>query len=426
MKFHSQFILLGKKRFLPLFITQSLGAFNDNVFKNALVILITFELAARSGSNPSLLVTAAAGIFILPFFLFSATAGQLADRYDKARVIRLVKLMEVALMLGAAVGFHIQSVSYLLGILFLMGTQSAFFGPLKYSILPDHLARDELISGNGLIQAATFLAILLGTLVGGLFILAGGGVRIISIIVVTLAIAGWLVSHAIPATGSAAPELKVRLNFLAETWSIIAYGASRPEIFRPTLAVSWFWLVGATFLAQMPTFGKVSLGGDESLVTLLLLIFSMGIGTGSLLCNRMLRGEINLTYVPYGALGISLFALELYFASAGSPHSNASETVGAIQFLSSWSGRRVLLDMFLIAVAGGIYIVPLNAVIQACSERAHRARNIATVNIMNALFMVVSAIVSALLLALDFSVPELILILALFNLGAIFFTAKMR
>jgi len=179
----------------------------------------------------------------------------------------------------------------------------------------------------------------------------------------------------------------------------------------------------------MPTFGKVSLGGDESLVTLLLLIFSIGIGTGSLLCNRMLRGEINLTYVPYGALGISLFALELYFASAGSPHSNASETVGAIQFLSSWSGRRVLLDMFLIAVAGGIYIVPLNAVnavIQACSERAHRARNIATVNIMNALFMVVSAIVSALLLALDFSVPELILILALFNLGAIFFTAKMR
>lgn len=424
MKFQSQFLLLGQRRFLPLFVTQLLGAFNDNVFKNALVILITFELAARSGSDPRLMVTAAAGIFILPFFLFSATAGQLADRYDKARVIRVVKLIEIILMLGAAVGLQLQSANFLLFILFLMGAQSAFFGPLKYAILPDHLARDELISGNGLIQAATFLAILIGTLVGGLFILASGGAMIISIIVVSLAITGWLASRAIPATGSAAPGLKVNWNFLAETWSMVAYCARRREIFRPTLAVSWFWLVGATFLAQLPTFGKQSLGGDEGVVTLLLLVFSVGIGTGSLLCNRLLRGEIHLTYVPFGAMGISLFALELYFASAGGMTMQTADVVGVARFLSDWAGCRIVLDMFLIAVSGGIYIVPLNAVIQARSEDAHRARNIAAVNILNALFMVVSAVASAFLLALNVTVPELFLILALVNLGAALFTAR--
>lgn len=423
---HSQITLLGKRRFLPLFITQSLGAFNDNLFKNALVILITFELAARSGSDPRLMVTAAAGIFILPFFLFSATAGQLADRYDKARVIRLVKLIEIVLMLGAALGFYLQNASYLLFILFLMGAQSAFFGPLKYAILPDHLARDELISGNGLIQAATFLSILLGTLVGGLFILTSSRSTVVSIVLVFLATAGWLASRAIPATACAAPELKVRLNFLVETWSMIAYGASHREIFRPTLAVSWFWLVGATFLAQLPTFCKLSLAGDEGLVTLLLLVFTVGIGTGSLLCNRLLRGRIHLKYVPFGALGISLFALELYFASAGGPPVQAEEAVDVSRFLSGWGGWRILLDMFLIALSGGVYIVPLNAVIQARSEQAHRARNIATVNILNALFMVASAVASALLLALDFTVPQLFLILALCNLGAVLFTAEMR
>lgn len=205
---------------------------------------------------------------------------------------------------------------------------------------------------------------------------------------------------------------------------MISYGARRPEIFRPTLAVSWFWLVGATFLAQLPTFGKQSLGGDEGVVTLLLLVFSVGIGTGSLLCNRLLRGEIHLNYVPFGALGISLFALELYFASAAGLTMQTGDDVGVAQFLSDWAGCRIMLDMFLIAVSGGIYVVPLNAVIQARSENAHRARNIAAVNILNALFMVVSAVASALLLMLNFTVPELFLILALVNVGAIFFTAK--
>jgi acyl-[acyl-carrier-protein]-phospholipid O-acyltransferase/long-chain-fatty-acid--[acyl-carrier-protein] ligase len=420
----SQFALLRERRFLPLFVTQALGAFNDNLFKNALVILITFRLAALAGVDSGVMVTVAAGIFILPFFLFSATAGQLADHYDKARMIRLVKLVEILLMLAAALGFYLDSLYFLLAVLFLMGSQSAFFGPLKYSILPEHLDDDELIAGNGLIQAATFLAILLGTLVGGLLILSDSGRIGISLMVVTIAAAGWLASREIPVTRVAAPDLRVSLNFLWETWLIVRHAASRREIFLPTLAVSWFWLVGATFLAQMPNLGKLVLRGDEVLVTLLLLAFSVGIGVGSMLCNRLLRGALRTTFVPLGALGITLFSLDLHFSAAAFVAAEQSVTVTLVQFVAEWRGVRVLLDLFMIALAGGVYIVPLNALIQARSNPAHRARNIAALNVLNALFMVVSALASALLLGMGGTVPELFLILALANIGAVLLTAR--
>jgi acyl-[acyl-carrier-protein]-phospholipid O-acyltransferase/long-chain-fatty-acid--[acyl-carrier-protein] ligase len=420
----SQFALLRERRFLPLFVTQALGAFNDNLFKNALVILITFRLAALAGVDSGVMVTVAAGIFILPFFLFSATAGQLADHYDKARMIRLVKLVEILLMLAAALGFYLDSLYFLLAVLFLMGSQSAFFGPLKYSILPEHLDDDELIAGNGLIQAATFLAILLGTLVGGLLILSDSGRIGISLMVVTIAAAGWLASREIPVTRVAAPDLRVSLNFLWETWLIVRHAASRREIFLPTLAVSWFWLVGATFLAQMPNLGKLVLRGDEVLVTLLLLAFSVGIGVGSMLCNRLLRGALRTTFVPLGALGITLFSLDLHFSAAAFVAAEQSVTVTLAQFVAEWRGVRVLLDLFMIALAGGVYIVPLNALIQARSNPAHRARNIAALNVLNALFMVVSALASALLLGMGGTVPELFLILALANIGAVLLTAR--
>jgi len=413
--FHSQFTLLATRRFLPLFITQALGAFNDNVFKNALVILITYVLAERAGLDPRLMVTAAAGIFILPFFLFSATAGQLADRFDKASMIRRVKLAEILLMLGASVAFYLQSILWLMVMLFLMGTQSAFFGPLKYGILPDHLHKDELISGNGLIQAATFLAILLGTLVGGLLILAGNGLELISICVVGMALAGWFSSWFIPATGAAAPGLGISPNFLLETWRIVRYTARHRTLFIPILGVSWFWLVGATFLAQVPGFGKHVLGGDEQIVTLLLLAFSVGIGIGSLACNRMLKGRVSGAFVPLGALGISLFAVDLYFASRGVSSSAGAELIGIQDFLSDPVNWRILVDILLIAVSGGVYVVPLNTMVQARSRQSHRARNIAAVNILNALFMVVSAVWSAVMLASGFTVPELFLYLAIAN-----------
>ncbi|MCB1858004.1 MAG: MFS transporter [Gammaproteobacteria bacterium] len=422
---HSQFGLLSRRRFFPLFLTQFLGAFNDNLFKNALVILITFKLATAAGLNASLMVTAAAGIFILPFFLFSATAGQLADKYDKAWLIRRVKLAEIGLMVGAAAGFYWQNIYFLVTVLFLMGAQSSFFGPLKYGILPDHLAPDELISGNGLIQAATFLAILLGTLTGGLLILSTFGTTIISLGVIVVAVAGWVASRFIPGTAPAAPDIPIPANFLGETLAIVRYTAVRAEIFFPILGVSWFWLVGATFLAQVPTFGKAVLGGGEDLVTLLLLAFSVGIGIGSLLCNRLLRGEVHGTFVPLGALGISVFSVDLYLASVGWS-GYASQTVTVSLFLQAWQGWRIILDMLLIAVSGGVFIVPLNAMVQARSETFHRARNIAAVNILNALFMVVSALVSMLFLASGYTVPELFLAVAMANIGVIFITLKRR
>jgi len=423
--FHSQFTLLETRRFLPLFLTQTLGAFNDNLFKNALVVLITFVLAEQSGMDASLLVTAAAGIFILPFLLFSALAGQIADKYDKSRIIRIVKLVEILLMCGAALGFYLQSVPALMLLLFLMGAQSAFFGPLKYGILPDHLHRDELIGGNGLIQAATFLAILLGTLAGGLLILAGKGTFIISILIIGVAVVGWFCSRYIPATRPASALLDINPNVVGETWKIIRYTAQRKEIFAPILAISWFWLVGATFLAQVPTFGKVALGGDESLVTLLLLVFSVGIGIGSMLCNRMLKGEVHASYVPYGALALSVFSVDLYFATHQAVAPGGGELIGATLFMEHLPNWRILMDFMLIAVSGGIYIVPLNAMVQARSEPSHRARNISAVNILNALFMVASAIASALLLSQGFSVSQIFLCLAILNLGAAYYTYKL-
>ena len=416
--FHSQYSLLSKRRFLPLFITQALGAFNDNVFKNALVILITYVLAERLHMNGQLMVTAAAGIFILPFFLFSALAGQLADKFDKARLIRRVKLAEIVLMCSAALGFYLGSVYLLLAILFLMGAQSAFFGPLKYGILPDHLEEDELISGNALIQAATFLAILLGTVVGGVLVLGESGLVQISLVIVAIAVVGWGTSQWIPATAPADPGLVVRLNLMAETWQVIGHTLRRREIVVAVIGISWFWLVGATFLAQVPTFGKQILGGDETIVTFLLVLFSVGIGIGSLLCNLLLRGEVHATYVPVGALGITLFSVDLYFAANGvAPGAGGGDLlIGLASFLSEPAGWRVTADFLLIAVSGGVYIVPLNAIVQARSAASHRSRNIAALNILNALFMVASALISAVMLASGWSVSEVFLAVGVLNL----------
>ena len=422
---HSQYALLGTRRFLPLFITQALGAFNDNVFKNALVILVTYVLATRAGYNAQLMVTAAAGIFILPFFLFSATAGQLADKYDKARLIRFFKLVEMVLMLLVAIGFSLQSTWFLMLMLFLMGTQSTFFGPLKYSILPDQLQEDELISGNALIQAATFLAILLGTVIGGIFILKSYGVAFISALIIGASIAGWFASRFIPATEPAAPELKINPNFLTETWRIVRAAAEQRDVFLSILGISWFWLVGATFLAQFPTFGKDVLGGNEGLVTFLLIVFSIGIGFGSLFCNRMLKGEIHATYVPLGALGITLFSIDLFFASQNGGTVSGSELITVKQFLEGFAGWRIVMDILLIAISGGLYIVPLNAIVQARSEESRRSRNIAANNILNALFMVVSAIGTTAMLAQGFTVPQVFLTIAILNAGVVIYISRL-
>ncbi|HNR11594.1 MAG TPA: MFS transporter, partial [Nitrosomonas europaea] len=263
----SQWKLLSSRRFLPFFVTQFLGAFNDNVFKNALVILITYTTMDNAGLSPQIMVTLAAGIFILPFFIFSATAGQLADKWDKARLIRHVKFVEIILMGGAAAGFYLDSVILLMMILFLMGAQSAFFGPLKYSILPDQLREDELIGGNALVSAGTFIAILLGTIIGGLLILAEQGGAIVSGITIGIALAGWLSSLFIPPVRPAAADTIVNWHVLEETRAIVHQARENTTVFHAILGVSWFWLFGATFLSQFPTFAKEIIGGNEQVVT---------------------------------------------------------------------------------------------------------------------------------------------------------------
>ena len=417
----NQFNLLSGRRFSPLFATQSLGAFNDNVFKNAIVFLVTFSMAQEAGINAPLMVAAAAGVFIFPFFLFSASAGQIADKYDKARLIRILKLAEIAVMVIAALGFVLGNVWFLLVVLFLMGTQSTFFGPLKYGILPEQLSSDELIAGNAWVQSGTFIAILLGTVAAKL-VLDDWGIYLVSGAIIAIALLGWVSACYIPSTGPAAPDLKVDYNPFTSTWEMLRYAAERRDIFLIILATSWFWLVGAAFLAEIAPFAKDVLGGDKNLATLFLVVFSVGIAAGSLLCNSMLKGRVHATFVPLGALGMTVFIVDLYFASrSGLPGGAASVSA----FLSQFTGWRILIDIGLIASAGGIYIVPLNALLQQRSDVTHRSRNIAANNIVNSLFMVIAAIGTALLLSMDLSIPQVFLAIGLFNLAVAVYITRL-
>ena len=406
-----QFGLLKQKRFAPFFATQFLGAFNDNLFKNALVVLLTFQAARWTTLRPELLANLAAGIFILPFFLFSATAGQLADKYDKARLARLVKVLEMAIMGVAAAGFFLTSLPVLMGALFLLGCHSTLFGPVKYAILPQHLREEELVGGNALIEAGTFVAILIGTLAGGL--LAGSVAHPVWIAVggFVVALAGYLTSRGIPAAPAPAPELKVNLNPLSETWRNIAFARENRTVFLSILGISWFWLYGALFLAQFPAYGKFVLGGGESSVTLLLATFTVGIGVGSMLCERMSGKHVEIGLVPFGSIGLTLFGLDLYFASptglaGAAPH----ELLALLAMPAVW---RVLFDLLMLGMFGGFFIVPMYALVQLRSSPEHRARIIAANNILNALFMVVGALGAAALLGEGLSIP------ALFGLGAL-------
>lgn len=413
----NQFDLLKTPRFLPLFITQFLGAFNDNVFKNAFVILITYRLAKMAGLNAQVLVTFAAGVFIFPFFPLSATAGQLADKYEKSQFISILKFVEILLMLLAALGFYLGNISILMLVLGALGVQATFFGPLKYAILPDHLHEDELIAGNGLIEAGTFLAILFGTILGGVLILHPHGEFLISIVVFTVAIGGLLSSFFIPKTQSN-PQLNIRYNIVKETFQLLRYSKDRPDIFLSILGISWFWLIGATFLAELPVFAKDVLGANQSIVTFFLALFSIGIGIGSLLCNRLLKGKVYATYVPLGAIGITLFTVDLYVATSHITVLSSNALLGLGQLLHTFTMWRITFDLLLIAICGGLYTVPLYAILQHRSEKEHRARVIASNNVMNALFMVFAATATMLMLKIGFSVTAVFLTVAIAN-GAV-------
>ena len=421
---HTQFSLLGVRRFLPLFITQALGAFNDNAFKNALVILITYDLAARTGIDGKTFITIAAGLFIAPFFLFSATAGQLADKYDKARLIRIIKLCEIGLMVLAAIGFYVENVYWLFTVLFLMATQSTFFGPLKYSILPQHLEQDELVGGNALIETATFLAILLGTLFGGLLVLSDAGSIVVSGSLIALAAFGYVTSLRIPDAAPPSPDLKINRNPLTETIRIIRHAAGKRDVFLSILGISWFWFVGLVFLTQFPNYAKETLNADEQVANLFIATFSVGIGIGSLLCNKLLKGEISAKYVPLASIAITFFSIDLVFASNNAA-GGAGTLVGVGEFLGHPANWRLLADMVLIAMCGGLYVVPLFAIVQSRSDAEHRSRTIASNNVINALFMVTATVAMVAMLQFGFSIPGIFLVVAIANAGVAVYICKL-
>ncbi len=408
-----QFGLLKTRRFAPFFVTQFLGAFNDNLFKNALIVLLTFQSAQWTTVKPELLANLAAGIFILPFFLFSATAGQLADKYDKAMLARLVKVLEMVIMGVAAAGFFLHNLAVLMGALFLLGVHSTLFGPVKYAILPQHLQEQELVGGNALIEAGTFVAILIGTLAGGL--LAGSVEHPVWIALggLLVAMAGYLSSRGIPVAPAPVPTLRINLNPFSETWNNINFARQNRTVFLSILGISWFWLYGALFLAQFPAYAKNVLGGGENVVTMLLAIFTVGIALGSLLCERMSGKHVEIGLVPFGSIGLSVFGIDLYFASpVGLAGTTAHELLALLSLPAIW---RVLFDLMMLGVFGGFFIVPLYALVQIRSAPAQRARIIAANNILNALFMVVGALTAASVLGAGLSIPALFGIAALLN-----------
>ncbi len=410
----TQFRLLKTRRFLPLFITQFFNAFNDNAFKNAFVVLITYKIAQTIAMEQFYLALIG-GIFILPFFLFSATAGQVADKFEKTRIIRWIKFFEIVFMIIAVFGFYYQNVGLLMSTLFFLGCHSTFFGPIKYSILPEHLQKYELIGGNGLIEAGTFTAILLGQVLGGGLFGSTNGLFYISVALITVAIVGFISSLFIPQTRRGQPELQISPHIFRETAKIIRIVRQKKIIFVAVIGISWFWFVGATFLTQFPTFTKNTLVGNAHVFTLFLTVFSIGIGVGSLLCNLLLRGRISAFYVPLAILGMSIFILDIYLATHHLTVPNIA-LLNIQDFLKNSINIRILVDVFLITVCGGLYVVPLYAIMQENSIEAERSRVIAGNNIVNAFFMVISAIYIMIVTALHFSLPQLFLILAVSNL----------
>jgi acyl-[acyl-carrier-protein]-phospholipid O-acyltransferase/long-chain-fatty-acid--[acyl-carrier-protein] ligase len=424
-----QIHLFYSRRFLPLFITQFFGGFNDNACKNALLIWVTYDIAQQLPYSADKIVALAAGVFILPFLLFSTTAGQLADKYQKSWLTIKIKQLEIILMICYSVSFFLKDVSLLLVILFLMGTQSTFFGPIKYSLLPEHLQRDELIGGNGLIEGGTFLAILLGTIFGGLIVRAPYGVALLSGFVLLFAIVGWRSSCYIPDAKINDQSLKVGFNIFKETYKVISYSRRNILVWLTIIGISWFWLIGAIFLTQLPIYTKKVLYADEYIVTLLLTVFSVGIGIGSVWCNKLLRGNINADLVPYGAIGISAAIISLVIASyfyMSGVNANvvtiSGELIGIKQFLTnsviSWL---ILLSLFLMAIFGGIYTVPLYAIMQYRASKRYLSRIIAANNIMNAVFMVAASVISIVMLSINLNVIQIFLIVGILNIIVYFY-----
>ena len=414
----SQFSLLAERRFAPLFWTQFLGAANDNLFKFAFTLLATYHAAQWGGLDAKSVGFVIGAIFIAPFLIFSATSGQLADKIEKGRLMRMVKDLEIAIMAIAATGFLTHTAGLLYAAVFLMGLHSTLFGPVKYAYLPQHLSSAELTGGNGLVEMGTFVAILLGTMAGG--VLAGDlGAQYVAWACVATAVLGRIAAQFIPRSPAPEPGLRINWNPFSETWRNLAIAARQRAVFNSLLGISWLWFFGSVFLTSFTPFARDVLGGDENVVTLLLAVFSLGIGAGSLLCERLSGRKIEIGLVPFGSIGMTLFAIDLWFATKTVPGSfsagaeNATGTV--LAFLAHWQSWRVMVALFVLALFGGLFSVPLYALIQSRAEPSHRARIIAANNILNALFIIVAALMSKALLDAGLGFPELFLVVGLMN-----------
>jgi 1-acyl-sn-glycerol-3-phosphate acyltransferase len=407
----NQFALLGQRRFAPFFWTQFLGAGNDNLFKFAFTVLVTYQLQV-SWLPPAQAGVVIGALFILPFLLFSATSGQLADKLDKRWLFRRVKELEIAIMGVAAWGFLASNVPALLVCVFLMGLHSTLFGPVKFAYLPQHLTERELTGGNGMVEMGTFVAILLGNLTGGLLVALPDGARLVAMAVVAMAVLGRVCAQAIPASPPTDPGLRINWNPFTETWRNLRIARENIVVFRSLLGISWMWFFGAVFLSNFPAFSKDVLHGDEHVASLLLVVFSVGIATGSLLCEVLSRRHVEIGLVPLGAIGMTLFALDLSFAVRGLP---VVPLQGVSAFLARAEHWRILFDLTMLALSAGLFSVPMYALIQIRSQPSHRARIIAANNILNALFMIASSLAAGALVAAGVSLPVIFLLLALAN-----------
>ncbi|MFP8816476.1 MFS transporter [Acinetobacter johnsonii] len=392
--------LLSTRRFLPMFITQFFGALNDNVYKQALLLVITYGWINQQAADVSTLNNLAALLFILPYFIFSATAGQIADKFERSQLIRGIKVLEIVIMLIGSAGFLLGNLWLLLLALFMMGTHSTFFGPIKYAILPEILKPNELMSGNALFQSGTSIAILIGMILGGAVISVSQGNLIwISLTVVIIAVLGYLSSRFILKQQVSSPDLKIDWNFFRTSFQTLQYAKSLPLIFMILLGNSWYWFYGATYLTQIPQLTQQNLHASENVVSLLLTFFSVGIGVGSLLCRRIGGSEVNIKMVPIGAIGLTLFAFYLALSLAYVPERTGAMMNVADMFNHGAIYYHVMLAVTLLGISGGFYIVPLYAMMQAYSPRSHRARVVAANNILNAVFMVSSAVFSIIILS---------------------------
>lgn len=413
--------LFIRRRFLPIFLATFLGAFNDNLLRSGLVVLIAYSASKNIHLpvRPEILVTICSALLVLPILLFSSISGPLADKYEKSRLVVYTKIAEVLIMLCVLYGFAVQNIYLLMFMLFVSGTHTTFYGPIKFSILPDHLRPGELLAANGFMAAGNYLAILGGLIAGGLLVELPGNV--IGSVAVIISVVGLVASLFVPKSSVATPDIQISLNIWKGTRGILKNACYEPNVLRAILGLSWFLLVGSVYMSQFANYAQGVMRADNEVYILFLVVFSVGIAIGSMLCDTLLRGEITAKFTPYLTLGTAIFTFLMVYTT---PEPNHEGLMNISEFLSVPSHWPVLSCMLMVALCGGIYIVPLYAIVQSQSHMQYRSRIMAASNMCDSVFMTLAALVSAILLILGFGITDLFVILAMLNLIVVWYAWK--